>query len=238
MDTRVYMNDKTVSGNNISRSHASYQEAAGVTAIVRWVLAAALFVLFTILIVVYSDLSLYLYLGLYTAMIAVFHREFSFSALVQNMKSGFRFWILAGATCLILYLINSFNMSLTVQFGVEATGIYPLTYDSDYMGFFLFAIVLIFLQPVAENMVLRKAMLDTDSRAIRAAVFVASLFFAGLLHARGSVGILESVLFALPMVIVYIRTRNIYIPMLAQFVFGCINYIPTIVYDLMRDAMA
>jgi membrane protease YdiL (CAAX protease family) len=87
-------------------------------------------------------------------------------------------------------------------------------------------------------MVLRKAMLDTDSRAIRAAVFVASLFFAGLLHARGSVGILESVLFALPMVIVYIRTRNIYIPMLAQFVFGCINYIPTIVYDLMRDAMA
>ena len=174
------------------------------------------------------------YLGLYYYFYS-FYKQFSFRKLKKNLKRVVSFWIPVALTFGGLVLANHIRLYVVPNLflGVR-DGTVQIIYHNELFPTILYAIMMIVLKPVAEELFFRKALIRFGSKKRVLAYTILSLVLCALTRAHGLLGICEWMLMALPVTIVYLATRNIYISLMAHVLFEFYDNIYPVVYTIAR----
>jgi hypothetical protein len=93
---------------------------------------------------------------------------------------------------------------------------------------------MIIILPLAENLFICKGLLSGKNKIALFVLAIAGLFVRGLFYAHGFYGILSYAVVAIPIVLVYLKTKNMYITLTAQIIVSAYLFIPDIAYDVAR----
>ena len=182
--------------------------------------------------------TLYLFFVFYLGILYYFYyqyKQFSFRKLHKNFGRIVTFWIPVVLTFFGLYLADYIKTEFvpTLFPGVK-DGTVQIIYHNELMPTLMYAIMMIVLKPVAEELFYRKAIIKFGSRKKVFAFTVLSLLLCALSRAHGLLGIAEWILMALPVTIAYVATRNIYISLMAHVLFEFYDNIYSVVYTIAR----
>lgn len=221
--------------NTKTREVSKANEISKLT-IAKWVVAVALVVAFTVSTELIKHPGLFLYSLLALGLIILFHKEFSIKAYGKTYLSGWKPWAwTAGCAILAFGAVQLKTYILWTLFAGQNSGLISLFLKENYFEEAGFAITMIVLLPLAENLFLRKGLLScTNNRGVIAALTVVSLIGSAILFAHGLPGIIYYVILAAPFTAVYLITKNIYITITAQIIISAYIYIPDIAYDIAR----
>ncbi len=164
-----------------------------------------------------------------------FYKQFSFRKLKKNLTRVLTFWIPVALTFFGLYIANFIRISVIPEF-IESgkDGTVQIIYHNELLPTLLYAVMMIILKPVAEELFFRKAIIRFGSKKKVLAFSVLSLLLCALSRAHGFWGIIEWMLMALPVTIVYVATRNIYISLMAHVLFEFYDNIYSVIYMIAR----
>ncbi len=162
---------------------------------------------------IYCDMVFYLVLAVYFICIGTVR----FKALWDNWKRGRSFWLPVLFTGLGMAGAFGIGMALSLVFpGVpDGIGVFKVT---DVPSIIAFALTTIFLPPIAEEAFYRKEIINFSSRASLILTAAAGILLYASEHSLRPFGLLISSIWAIPMTISYIKSRNIYIPVTAHFI--------------------
>lgn len=120
--------------------------------------------------------------------------------------------------------------------GVTSEGVTAVWTENDVPGMLLYALVTILLAPVAQELFFRGAMIRTGKkeRSFMILDALVGMILCAALQVHSPLGVLEMMLIQLPCVIVYMRTRNIYIPVTVNFLWCLSQNLMYVVYSLAR----
>ncbi len=164
-----------------------------------------------------------------------FYKQFSFRKLYKNFKKVVAFWIPVVLTFFGLYLADYIKTNVIPGlFPLVKDGTVQIIYHNELFPTFIYAIMMIIIKPVAEELFFRKAIIRFGSKKKVLAFTVMSLVLCALSRAHGLLGIAEWILMALPVTIAYVATRNIYISVLAHVIFEFYDNIYSVVYTFAR----
>lgn len=197
--------------------------------------AVGLYLLSTILI---PRQVLYTKLALFVVILVWYRWYFSFRELISSYRYGREFWLpyLVGLGGLLgCYFIRE-ALSNTVFSGLD-TGMIQVWYRGTAQTILLYAIRLI-LEPVAIELFFRGAVIVREDRRLMIATALLGTLLASLLSYTGWVGIVETMISALPLVLVYCWTGDIYTNILLHLTYAFVVNIPEIIYEAMRQALA
>ncbi|WP_185752658.1 CPBP family intramembrane glutamic endopeptidase [Butyrivibrio sp. AE2032] len=145
------------------------------------------------------------------------------------------FWIPVVLTFFGLYLADFIKTNVIPSlFPLVKDGTVQIIYHNELFPTFIYAIMMIIIKPVAEELFFRKAIIRFGSKKKVLAFTVMSLVLCALSRAHGLLGIAEWILMALPVTIAYVATRNIYISVLAHVIFEFYDNIYSVVYTFAR----
>jgi membrane protease YdiL (CAAX protease family) len=164
-----------------------------------------------------------------------FYKQFSFRKLYKNLKRVVTFWIPVALTFFGLYLANYIRTQVipNIFTGVR-DGTVQIIYRNELFPTLMYAVMMIVLKPVAEELFFRKALIKFGSKKKVVAFSVLSLLLCAISRAHGFLGIAEWMLMALPVTIAYVATRNIYISLMAHVLFEFYDNIYSVIYMLAR----
>ena len=100
---------------------------------------------------------------------------------------------------------------------------------SNWLELVLFAASTVFLPPVVEELFYRQSLISFKNKGWMIATALFSTFLFALEHALKPFGILITAIWALPLVVAYIKTKNIYVPMTAHFIANAIGNGSTVI---------
>ncbi|MDD6207828.1 MAG: CPBP family intramembrane metalloprotease [Clostridiales bacterium] len=133
------------------------------------------------------------------------------------MKSGKQFWKQVMITVLFFIAAFIFTIILENSFPNFSTGSIGLRRDN-WPTLILFAISTILLPAITEETFYRKNMISFQSKGMLLITTLLSMFLYALEHSLTVWGIFLTMIWALPLSISYIKTKNIYVPMTAHFI--------------------
>ena len=144
-------------------------------------------------------------------------REFSFRKWVKNLKGGKTFWKQVIVTTVFFLIVFGLTTALESFFPNLDTGMIMLKRDTP-ARLIAFAISTMFLPAITEESFYRKSIISFRSKPalVLSAVFGMLLYAAE--HSLKPWGIFLTAIWALPLTISYIRTKNVYVPMTAHFI--------------------
>lgn len=145
-------------------------------------------------------------------------KEFSLKEWLQNLKSGKKFWKQAIITALLLILAFVITTVLENIFPDFNTGTIKLKTDNSWLKLGIFAISTILLPAVTEETFYRKNMISFDNKRMIFITTILGMFLYALEHSLTIWGIFLTMIWALPLSISYIKTKNIYVPMTAHLI--------------------
>lgn len=146
-----------------------------------------------------------------------------------------RFWLPVAVTFAGLYGANYIkNNLIQANFPLVKDGTVSIITHNDILPTVFYALMMIVMKPVAEELFFRKAIIKFGSRKRVIALSVVSLLLCAITRAHGILGIAEWVLMALPVTIAYVATRNIYISVMAHVAFEFYDNIYSVVYAIGR----
>jgi membrane protease YdiL (CAAX protease family) len=119
-------------------------------------------------------------------------------------------------------------------FPMAKTGMVQIIYHNELLPTLMYAIMMIVLKPVAEELFFRKAIIKFGSKKKVFVFTLISLVLCALTRAHGLLGIVEWMIMALPVTIAYVATRNIYISLMAHVLFEFYDNIYSVVYTIAR----
>ena len=162
---------------------------------------------------IYTNFVFYLLLLVYFCI----KKDFSLKEWVKNIKSGRRFWKQVIVTALLF--ITAFMITIIMEniFPNYNTGTIALKRNS-WLSLTIFAISTILLPAITEETFYRKNMISFQSKGMLLITTLFSMFLYALEHSLTIWGIFLTMIWALPLSISYIRTKNIYVPMTAHFI--------------------
>lgn len=162
---------------------------------------------------IYTNFIFYLLLLIYFYI----KKEFSLKEWLGNIKSGKKFWKQVIIT--VLFFILAFIITIVLEniFSDYNTGTIALKRDS-WLRLVIFAISTILLPPITEETFYRKNMISFQSKGILLITTLLGMFLYALEHSLTTWGIFLSMIWALPLSLSYIKTKNIYVPMTAHFI--------------------
>ena len=194
--------------------------------------------LFVLATIVFPKDTFYLFLVFYLGLLYYFYffyKQFSFRKLYKNLGRIVTFWIPVLLTFAGMYLANYIRLHLFPEiFDITKDGTVSIIYHNDLFPTLLYALMMIVLKPVAEELFFRKAMIKFGSKKKVFAFTLLSLILCALSRAHGLLGIAEWMLMALPVTIAYVATRNIYISLMAHVLFEFFDNIYSVVYTIVR----
>lgn len=157
----------------------------------------------------YMTLSVYFYI----------RKDFAPKEWWKAVNGSKKFWIQ------VLWTILAMAVAVVVTSSIQTT--FPQT-DSNsgmillqvnnFLELILFAISTIILPPIVEESFYRKNLLSFENRKILILTTLLSMFLYASEHALSLWEILFSMIWALPLSISYIKTKNIYVPMTAHLI--------------------
>jgi|GEM_PF-1229007 len=238
MDTQVYINDRVRTKRRIQRKEDFSVKSVITKESLRWIVSAALIASFVVLSMNFAKYTLNLYCVLFIAIIALFHKEFSLKLFGKNLASGIKFWLVGAITFALMFLVSKLNFFLTYTvFSPKYLDNISYTIKENMFSYIVLALTFIVLEPLAESLMLRKALLRVDSNIAKVLCVFVSMFVVGIVHAYGVLGIVEAGLLTLPLTLCYLLTKNIYVTIAAQIAFAMYTYLPDVVYYVARFAM-
>ncbi len=194
-----------------------------------------LFIIATILL---PKQAFHLYFVFYTGLLIYcyyFYKQFSFRKLGKNMTRVVRFWIPVAITFAGLLITNHIkNNVIQANYPLVKDGTISIITHNDIIPTVFYAIMMIIMKPVAEELFFRKAIIKFGSKKRVLALTLVSLLLCAITRAHGLLGIAEWVLMALPVTIAYVVTRNIYISVMAHVAFEFYDNIYSVVYAIGR----
>ncbi len=162
---------------------------------------------------IYTNFLFYLLLLIYFCI----KKDFSLKEWLNNIKSGKKFWKQVIITALFLILAFIMTIVLENTFSNLDTGMIGLKRDN-WFKLIIFAISTILLPAITEETFYRKNMISFKSKGILVVTTMLSMFLYALEHSLTIWGIFLTMIWALPLSISYIKTKNIYVPMTAHFI--------------------
>lgn len=162
---------------------------------------------------IYTNFCFYLILAIYFG----YRKDFSLKEWLHNLKNGKKFWKYVILTS--LGFIGAF-MITTILEGVFSdfdTGIIGLRRNS-WITLIIFAISTILLPPIVEETFYRKNMISFENKVVLIITTLLGMLMYALEHSLTVWGILLTMIWALPLSISYIKTKNVYVPMTAHFI--------------------
>ncbi len=194
--------------------------------------------LFVFATIFFPKQTLHLFFVFYLGLIYYFYyfyKQFSFRKLRKNLGRIVTFWIPVALTFFGLYIANFIRVSIIPEiFTGQRDGTVQIIYRNELGPTLLYAVMMIILKPVAEELFFRKAIIKFGSTKKVVAFTVLSLLLCALSRAHGFLGILEWVIMALPVTVAYVATRNIYISLMAHVLFEFYDNIYSVVYMIAR----
>lgn len=162
---------------------------------------------------IYTNFLFYLLLLTYF----IINKDFSIKEWIDNIKSGKKFWKQVIVTVIFFILAFVITMILENIFSDLNTGTIALKRDS-WFKLMIFAVSTILFPAITEETFYRKNMISFSSKGILAFTTIISMFLYALEHSLTIWGIFLTMIWALPLSISYIKTKNIYVPMTAHFI--------------------
>lgn len=162
---------------------------------------------------IYTNFIFYLLLLVYFCR----KKDFSLKEWSSNIKGGKGFWKQVIITALLF--ITAFIITIILEniFPNYSTGTIELRRNS-WLTLIIFAISTIPLPAITEETFYRKNMISFQSKGTLLFTTLFSMFLYALEHSLTVWGILLSMIWAFPLSISYIKTKNIYVPMTAHFI--------------------
>ncbi len=181
---------------------------------------------FHLFFVFYLGLLIYFY---------YFHKQFSFRKFARNLKRINTFWVPVALTFAGLMLANDIKNNLIIpNFTTMRDGTVSIITRNDIIPTIFYALMMIVMKPVAEELFFRKAIISFGSKKRVFVLTIVSLLLCAISRAHGVLGIAEWMLMAIPVTIAYVATRNIYISVMAHVAFEFYDNIYSIVYAIGR----
>ncbi len=187
--------------------------------------------------------ALYYYLVFFLAVLIWFRKDLSAAACkkVFSREAGFRagrFWLAFLLTALGLTAAYFATEKLPdILFPVSDKGMIQ-TVTRGWTDMVIYIITILFLEPISEELFYRKALIGFGDKGILIFTSVLSLILVSFLHATGPIGIVCTMLTALPLLICYIRTKNVYLTILLHILFNMITNLPDIIYVVARMVLS
>jgi membrane protease YdiL (CAAX protease family) len=162
---------------------------------------------------VYFDLTFYLGIAVYFFLL----RDWRFSEWNRAIRKGRLFWFPVMFTILGMALMFGIGVGITILFKNMNDGMAVLGVNN-WATLFSFALVTILLPPISEEVFYRKAIIAFDSKIVLLISTVVSILLYASEHSLMPVGLLQASLWAVPLSIVYIKTKDIYVCITAHFI--------------------
>ncbi|GKU24932.1 CPBP family intramembrane glutamic endopeptidase [Clostridium folliculivorans] len=162
---------------------------------------------------VYCDLIFYFVLAVYFISIGYI----SFKKLFEQWKSGKSFWIQVLWTAISLTLAFGLGVVVSLLFPNvdDGMGVFRVTNIPSLIAFIFTTII---FPPIAEEAFYRKAIVNFENRKFLIISSILGVILFSLEHSLKLLGLLTAAIWAVPLTLSYIKTKNIYIPMTAHFI--------------------
>ncbi|MCW6658933.1 CPBP family intramembrane metalloprotease [Aerococcaceae bacterium NML191292] len=143
-------------------------------------------------------------------------KDFSFRKWMDAIKSGLGFWKQVILTVLFFSLAFIATSVLEGVFPQFNTGMIRLRVDN-WFKLILFVSSTTIFPPIVEEIFYRKNLIAFGNKKVLVVTTLLSMLLYALEHTLSIWGILLCMIWALPLSISYIKTKNIYVPMTAHF---------------------
>ncbi len=162
---------------------------------------------------IYTNFLFYLILAIYFW----YRKDFSFKKWLHSLKSGKKFWKHVILTA--LGFIGAFVITMVLEsiFPDFNTGMIGLRRNS-WITLIIFAISTVLLPPIVEETFFRKNMISFESKVVLIITTLLGMLMYALEHSLAVWGIFLTMIWAFPLSISYIKTKNVYVPMTAHFI--------------------
>ena len=176
-------------------------------------------ILFVIACLIFKDFVIYINFCFYMILTMYFCRRknFSITKWWNSLKGGSTFWKQVILTMFFFILAFIFTNILENMLPHLNAGMIKLRADN-YLKLALFTVSTIILAPTVEELFYRKNLIYFKNRKILILTTIFSMFLYALEHAFTIWGIFLCMIWALPLSISYIKTKNIYVTMTAHFI--------------------
>lgn len=144
-------------------------------------------------------------------------KDFSIKEWLNSVKKGRTFCKQVLLTILFCTLAFAFTNVLANMFPHLNNGMIKLRVNN-WFKLILFTFSTIILPPIAEEIFYRKNLISFKNRRILVLTTLFSMFLYALEHALAIWGIFLCMIWALPLSLSYIKTKNIYVTMTAHFI--------------------
>lgn len=162
---------------------------------------------------IYTNFVFYLSL----LMIFIVRKEFSLKEWIKNIKSGKKFWKQVIITSLFFILAFGVTIVLENMFPKFNTGTIGLKRDN-WFKLILFTVSTIIFPAITEETFYRKNLISFKSKSILLITTILSMLLFAFEHSLAIWGIFLTMIWAIPLSVSYIKTKNIYVPMTAHFI--------------------
>jgi membrane protease YdiL (CAAX protease family) len=151
----------------------------------------------------------------------------------EDLKSGKKFWRWTLLTALGMAAAFFCSALLETIFPDLPTGTMNLKHDG-WLNILVFAVSTIILPPLAEELFYRRSLISFHSRPALIATLLVSMLLYSLEHSLRPWGIFLTMLWALPLSISYIKTRNVYVAMTAHFLVNLVGNGTDVVFMILN----
>lgn len=180
-------------------------------------------------------LTLYFMLVFYLGIIVVYRKHLLPSESFHGFTSLKSFFLPVICTAAgVAFMMAVSNCFGPVLFPGSFKILLPLAYTSDIPGTILFAVTVMFIKPVAAELLFRGAWIRFDSKALMILTAAAGLILEALTCGITPQGILETALIAVPFAVAYCLTKNLYVTIFVHIIYSLIVNLPDVIYDIVR----
>lgn len=162
---------------------------------------------------IYTNFLFYILLAIYF----YWKKDFSLKEWLKSVKSGQNFWKQVVFTILFFAIAFIITLILENAFSHLDTGMISLKVYN-WFELILFISSTIIFPPIVEETFYRKNLINFKNRKALIITTLFSMFLYALEHTLTIWGILLCMIWALPLSISYIKTKNIYVPITAHLI--------------------
>lgn len=177
---------------------------------------------------IYTNFLFYLSLLIYF----IAAKDFSLKEWCSNLKLGKSFWKPVLIT--VFSFLSAFVITTMLEniFPFWDTGTIGLKRDN-WLELVIFAISTIILPPIVEETFYRKKLILFGNARITFITMIFSMFLYAAEHALTVWGIFLTMIWALPLSISYIKTKNVFVPMTAHFIVNLLGNGADVLFTIM-----
>lgn len=158
----------------------------------------------------------------------IFTKSISLKQLWRNVMTGFYFWKATLVCCLMYGAVYGITEVIINYVPTINLGFYPMTIAGPFT-LVLFSITRLILAPIVEETFFRGNLISFHSKRFILLTSVVSVLLYAINSAFTPWAIIISIIWALPMTLIFLKTRNFYVTMGAHFVVSLIKNLPIII---------